>query len=78
MQAFLLILASQSSSQSLPKEIREMLLFDGQIWAVLLDFEVCRRFGRIPVCLAFTIVPSVRKMGSVFGDGSTCSNGALI
>ena len=76
-QAILLILASQSSSQSFPREIREILLFDGKIWAVLLDVGIARRFGIIPALLAFMIVPSVRKMGSRLGKGRACSNGAL-
>ena len=48
-QTLLLILASQSSSQSFPREIREIFLFDGKIWAFLLDADVVGRFGMIPM-----------------------------
>lgn len=41
---FLLIIASQPSSQSFPREINDILLFDGQICAVLLDVDILCNF----------------------------------
>lgn len=46
---FLLKRASQLSSQSLPTDIRDMLLFAGHIWAVLFVEDIDGRLGRIPV-----------------------------
>ena len=54
-----------------------MLLFDGQICAVLQDCVMLGRLGSIPVWVDFIVDPSVRKMGSELGNCFICSRGAL-
>ena len=77
LHTFLLIFASHPSLHSFLREIRDILLFEGEICIVLQNFDISGRFGISLVWVDFMTIPSVRKIGSGLEKDLVCSKGAL-